>query len=111
MGGVRHNLPAADWNKVVGFNRRAFTANVVTNDTVNRELTLLIEDPRATKSTRLHWEAIIPYGTLMRAAVLNKQGRTLTLEEELKYRRKHKVRPVSKQYVHPLDRFEAVELV
>jgi hypothetical protein len=110
-GGVRHNMQSRDWNRVVGFNRRSFTANVLVNDTVNRELRLSIEDPRVTKSTRLHYEVVLPYGVLMRLAVLVRQARLLTLSDELKFRRKYRRGAVNKQFFDPKDRFEAVQLV
>jgi hypothetical protein len=112
MGGARHVLPARDWNRVVGFNRRSFTANLLDNDTTARELLLRVEDPRATKSTRMVYEVIIPYSSLMRVAILVVQARTFeTIADEEKFRRKYRRSIVNKQYFDPKDRFEAVELI
>jgi hypothetical protein len=105
-------LQPRDWNRIVGFNRRSFTAQVLSNDSVTRELRLSIEDPRVTNSTREHYEVLLPYGVLMRVAILVRQARTFaTVDAEMKFRRKFRRSAVNKQYVDPKDRFEGIELV
>jgi len=112
MGGAKHVLPAEDWCRVVGFNRRAFTADVLANDTVAKEMRLSVEDPRATKSTRVRYEVVLPYSVLSRMAILVRQARVFaTVADEVKFRRKFRRSAVNKQYFDPKDRFEGVELV
>jgi len=111
-GGVRHSLQHTDWRRVVGFNRRSFCASVVKNDTVNQELTLQIEEPGTTNSTQIRYELVLPYRTMMRLARLVIQGRVLSSDQEAAFRHEH-VRSAfnNKQFFHPFDVFNAVELI
>lgn len=110
-GGEKTTLNHTDWRKIVGVNRRSFTAYVIANDTVNQRLLLEFEEAGTTDTVHNRYQIDVPYKAFMRLSRLVSNARVMTVEQETRYRRQHRRTPIYKQCWSPFDQFVGVQII
>lgn len=104
------SLQPRSFNRIVGFNRRKIFGSVTENNTVDKLLSIEVQNPPHDPEISL--SIIIPYKRIFRLARLVHGANPLSEEDEAIRRRKHLgVGSVSNSFIHPFDRFIPVKLI